>query len=83
MTIEDVMAMTERLARDEPENSSMVLNISAEGKKVTQFRGAGPEEYSALAITPAGEIWLGRSTGELEIVNSEGKLLWQLSRLHD
>lgn len=77
MTVEDLLAFTEAMANGEEQSSSALIRVGAEGGSATVVRRSGQDEYTALAVTAEGEVWLATGDGQLMRLAPDGELLWR------
>jgi outer membrane protein assembly factor BamB len=79
MTVEDVLAFTEAMVAGEEQSSSVLVRVGADGQGMTPVLRSGQEEYTSLAVTAEGEVWLATGDGQLMRLDRAGQLLWRQS----
>jgi outer membrane protein assembly factor BamB len=77
MTAEQLMAQVEAMAEGHEQSSCVLVRVSADGVKIEPVRCSGVEEYTMLAVTPEGEVWLATGVGEVLRLAASGELLWR------
>jgi outer membrane protein assembly factor BamB len=77
MTLEQLAAFTEAIADGVEQSSSVLVRIPPDGGQAVVVRRSGSEEFTALAVTAEGELWLATGEGELIRLSPQGELLWR------
>jgi hypothetical protein len=76
MTAEQMLEHAAAMMAGHRQSASALIRVSPDGMRVDVVRRSGDDEYTSLAVTPEGEVWL--STGEeLLRLAANGDLLWQ------
>ena len=77
MTVEQLMAFTEARANGDEQSSSALVRVGPSGEDMTVVRRSGEDEFTALAVTAEGEVWLATGDGQLLRLAGDGELLWR------
>jgi hypothetical protein len=77
MTAEQLLEQTVAMLAGNRQSTSALVRVSPDGAQVDVVRRSGDDEYTSLAVTPEGEVWLGTGEGELLQLAANGDLLWQ------
>lgn len=77
MTIDQLAAFAEAMAEGVQQSSSVLVRIPPDGAQAIAVRHSGPEEFTSLAVTAQGELWLATGEGEVMRLSPQGELLWR------
>ena len=77
MTVQDVSAMMAQVASGQETDASGLFEISADGRNATLVRGSGPEEFTALAVMPTGDVWASDLDAALFRLDAQRELVWR------
>jgi hypothetical protein len=76
MTAEQILEHTTAMLSGVEQSASALVRVSADGSKVDVVRRSGGDEYTSLAVTPDGEVWVAGHNQVLRL-DANGELLWQ------
>jgi hypothetical protein len=83
MTAEQILEHTAAMLAGEQQSASALVRVSPDGRQADVVRRSGDDEYTSLAVTPDGEVWLATGAGELLRLAANGDLLWRQTSSSD
>ncbi|PRP92845.1 hypothetical protein ENSA5_46770 [Enhygromyxa salina] len=83
MSVEQMLAFTEAMVSGEEQSSSVLVRVGGDGEGMAAVRPSDQEEYTSLAVTAEGEVWLATGDGQLMRLDRDGQLLWRQAPLED